>query len=545
MSMKPVAPESDFAAVWRIAEETGTLPMPGGHGVWPILPPGSCRHYTAMFPLALRARTIVLMLAHARLGWEDHKATAKEWVDRVSMELNHVLAGGGGSISNPLDRAWRGLAEADDAAQSVRAFSPLELLDALYDVVEPHVHGDQTDRATLDQLRADSKQYMRAIGYRTPDSALQVPRIGKALAALCTASKAILPIGESAVGLPQSVQGDDRARVAYRVLAYFHSVHASRFERWLAKAWRDATLAWFAVYAPDWDGREPRQKCDAMLDAIVTASKPSVEEAEAARSRVKALDITAKPLPSPLRQPDGHAIWQPTLEQTRQLCDDLRDPSEGLRLRARLLIRSLLTRLGMTAHLTKHPTTPTKLGFYEPVMNLLSTCCSPDAVVDDQHLPRRAESCPGLRDAITQAADLTEGLRQVVADITEWKDDKTSQPRFFALHDNVAPPSIHALSREVEKALQPSIRALDIAATLVVDVLLDAMQAGQARYFGQRQYAFLSGAIKGKESLHNYFTHLAQDPCAMRIAVQACVPVPVESARERCPLCLRRLGIRQ
>jgi hypothetical protein len=191
---------------------------------------------------------------------------------------------------------------------------------------------------------------------------------------------------------------------------------------------------------------------------------------------VKALDITAKPLPSPLRQPDGHAIWLPTLEQTRQLCDDLRDPSEGLRLRARLLIRSLLTRLGMTAHLTKHPTTPTTLGFYEPVMNLLSTCCSPDAVVDDQHLPRRAESCPGLRDAITQAADLTEGLRQVVADITEWKDDKTSQPRFFALHDNVAPPSIHALSREVEgPSTAPRHRAAQ------VDVLLDAARWRRAR----------------------------------------------------------------
>lgn len=214
-------------------------------------------------------------------------------------------------------------------------------------------------------------------------------------------------------------------------------------------------------------------------------------------------------------------------------------------MRARLLIRALLTRLGMTAHLTKHPTTPTKSGFYEPVKSLLSTCFSLDAVADDQHLAIRAEPCPGLREAIAQAADLTEGLTQVVADITEWKEDKTSQPRLFALYDNAAPPSIHSLSREVDEALQPSIRALEIAARLVVDVLVDAMQAGQARYFGQRQYSFLSGAIKGKESLHNYFTHLAQDLCAMRIAVQACVPVPVGSAREHCPLCLRRLGIRQ
>ncbi len=531
--------QADLAAVWRIAQETGTLPMPGGHGVWPILSPGSCRHYAGIFPLALRAKTIVLMLANARLGWEDHKATTKEWVDKASKELNHVLTSHRGPITNPFDQRLLGLTGTDVAPQPECMFSPHELLDALYEVVKPHVCDDKSDRTMLEQLWADSKTYMRAIGYATPHSPRQVPPTGPVLAALRKASKAILPSRELAEGLPECIPDDDRTGFAYRVLAHFHCIHASHFERWLAKSWRDATLDWFAVHAPEWNRRPPREKCDAMFDAIVEAGKPSAEEVRAARSRMAALAMTDKPLRPAFRQPDGNGASQPTPEQTRLLCDGLRDPSDGPKLRARLLIRALLTRLGMTGHLTKRPTEPTRAGLYDPLTKLLSTCFPRDSFVDGRRRETPAEPCPGLREAIAQAADLIEGLRHVVDDIGEWKKGETPQARLFALYDDVAPPSIHTFLYEADEGLQPGIRALDVAARLVVDVLLDPMHAGQARYFGQRQYNFLAGAIKGKESLHNYFAHLSQDPCATRIAVQACVPMPGESARARCPLCLR------
>lgn len=681
--------QPDVDRVLKVMRDTGLLPMPGGHGVWPILPPGVCSSYAAMFPFELRAMSLVWMLADARLRWRDFRTEAMDWLSSVEHTPGEAVT------RNPLDDVWRGgiaLVVEPALPWSVLLRLPgvsLRLLDAMYARVEPSLT-KESDKKRLKEMRQGAKDslktivieaaekmvkplfpkanegwatYSQRIGLNKLDtgglslatqrleveppafpappgnhSALAVlygltgdhlldtvrllagnqephggysgyhwklfnraclaaldrwlagmPGIPRnlrsvygfsAIAALpggqhpgleilltsawgrllrllpgyiveeglregasgglmpireaCVKSEKMLLPGDLAEDRPEGIPEDGDVRVAFDVLAYFH---ANRFDRWTAKAWRDAALQWFARHAPKSDNLASRDKCEAMLEALVQAGKPEADAADCARERIAELSMVAKPLPAALRQGAGNIAWQLTEPQRDDLNGALRQEHEGSRLRARLLIRLLLTRLGMAAHLNKKPTGPAKSALYGPLRLLLANCVPEGAVAGEAGCTPAAPSCPALRQAIGHAPGLVRGIDLIVADIQEWNGSPGGAPPLFALYDGTELPDMRALALEVDPDLRSGIEAVDLAADLVLDVLLDPMHAGQAHYFGDRQYNYFAGAIRGKESLHNYFAHLAQDPCSTRVVVQACVPPAHAPSPSRCPLC--------
>ncbi len=542
MSVMPAKPRSDVDAIWKTVEETGLLPMPGGYGVRPFLKSGSCGNYRAAFPLALRAEATVLMLADM-LAWDEHRLGVEEWVDRLSKELGSV-AGDGVPGGAQIDRLLHKLPVAGPPDKASRTWSPHEYLDVLFGILEPRLSGEP-----LQELRAfleKATKFLWALGHKPPTQRRQAPLDKKSIIRLCLLSKSILPIEGSLAQVPGDLT-DAEARTAYGVLLYFNGLF---FQRFLAKTWRDATLAWFAQYANDWDDCQPREKCQAMLVAMVDKGRPLEMEAEAAHARLKDLSMNAerlprvmlphRHLPAALRQPRGET--GPTRELTQQLLGQLADGSLAPRLRARLLIRTLLARLEIPLGRKKRPPEPARKGFFDPALNLLKTCIADRPPQNEVAGLAPARRCPGLREAIAKAEGLIEGLVLVLSEDREWSPDPNTPMRqpLFALYDPAPLPSFETLVQEVDEDLRAGMRAIETAAQLVLDVLLDPMHAGQARFFGQPQYRYLSGVIKGDGSLHNYLNHLAQEPCATRSAVQACVPEPVETPATRCRLCLCR-----